>query len=100
MTKTVLPKQEVLTKMTKLLHVASDMTRLKILYTLLDGPKYVGDIQELVGASQSLVSHQLRTLKDAKLVRSERDGTKVRYFLSDAHIVALLSLVQDHALED
>ena len=58
---------EVLDGMENLLHVASDFTRLKIMYSIMNGEKCVSDIVRVVGAEQSLVSHQLKVLKNANL---------------------------------
>lgn len=99
MTRKILPTEDVLEKMEHLLSITADYTRLKILCALLDGPKYVGELQDIVDASQSLISHQLKVLKDASLVKNEREGNHVSYSLSDDHVASLLSVVFDHASE-
>ena len=71
-----IPNEKILTKMEELLNVASDYTRLKILYAIMDEDKSVSTIIEEVGASQSLVSHQLKVLKKANLVATHKEGTK------------------------
>ncbi len=93
------PNEEIMEKMASVLKIAADATRLKILYALLQGPKCVCDIQDLIGASQSLVSHQLKVLRDNNLVRCEKQGNKALYTLSDNHVVALLSIVHEHVME-
>ena len=94
-----IPSDEVLDRMTKMLKVAADKTRLKILYSLVAGAKCVCEIQEDINASQSLVSHQLKILRDNNLVITKKYGNHVFYSLSDHHVVALLSLVHEHAIE-
>lgn len=85
--------------MEDLLNVASDYTRLKILYSIKDEDKCVSTIVEEVGASQSLVSHQLKVLKKFNLVKTHKEGTKVFYTLADHHVDDLLHIVQEHAEE-
>ncbi len=99
MSKQILPNEETLDAMEKMLNVASDYTRLKILFALMDGEKCVSEIQDIADASQSLVSHQLRVLRDSKLVDYRKDGTKVCYFLTDDHVRKILSIVLDHVTE-
>ncbi len=95
-----IPNEEILDKMTKILKIAGDKTRLKILYSLLAGEKCVCEIQDDIGASQSLVSHQLKILRDNNLVKTNKHGNHVFYSLSDSHVVYLLSLVHEHACEE
>ena len=94
-----IPNEKILTKMEELLNVASDYTRLKILYAIMDEDKSVSTIIEEVGASQSLVSHQLKVLKKANLVATHKEGPKVFYKLADEHVNSLLKVVQQHAEE-
>jgi len=112
---------EVIKNMEALLKIAADETRLKIMLCLLDEKeckcscgahscaecdclscmieKCVGDIQNEIGASQSLVSHQLKVLKDADLVKTRKERQKVFYSLKDGHIKELLNVVKEHVLE-
>ena len=94
-----LPKDEIIDRMESILNVASDFTRLKILYALEEGEKSVSEIVEMIGASQSLVSHQLATLKKADLVRVRKEGTHAFYSLSDDHVEQLLTMVYEHVTE-
>ena len=94
-----LPKDEIIDRMESILNVASDFTRLKILYALEEGEKSVTEIVEMIGASQSLVSHQLATLKKADLVRVRKEGTHAFYSLSDDHVEQLLTMVYEHVTE-
>lgn len=93
------PDDETLDKMESLLNIASDFTRLKILYSIIDEEKSVSEIVDEVGASQSLVSHQLKVLKDANLVSFRKEATKVFYKVADHHIPLLLDVVYQHASE-
>ena len=90
---------KVLCGMSNVLKAMSDMTRLKILYTLSKSDCCVCQLQEILGASQSLVSHQLRFLKGLNLVKASRMGNRVVYSLADEHVVGLLDLAHEHTLE-
>lgn len=97
------PDEDILFKMRDMLSIVSDITRLKIMFTLLDeekSEKCVGEIVDETGASQSLVSHQLKTLKDFDLVSVRRDGKKVYYALKDDHVRQLISVALEHAMEE
>ena len=94
-----IPNDKIIDKMETLLNVASDFTRLKILYAIKDSRKSVSQIVNLVDASQSLISHQLSVLKKNNLVSSEKEGTSVYYKLTDDHVVKLISIVYEHVLE-
>lgn len=65
------------------LRVLADATRLQILRSLRNGPMHVGEIAQFVAAEQSLLSHHLRVLRDARLVQAARDGKAVLYRLAD-----------------
>ncbi len=84
----------------ELLKVVGDLTRMRLLCALQGGDLSVGDLQEALGISQSAVSHQLRVLRDARLVRFERVGKTVRYSLADDHVRDLLRVVLEHASHD
>lgn len=93
------PDDEVLSNLADLFRVFADTTRIRILYALMEQELYVNEIAEAVGISQSGVSHQLRTLKQAKLVRSTRDGKNIRYALDDDHVVTMLAQGLTHVTE-
>ncbi len=93
------PDEEVLYDLADLFKVFADTTRIRILYALMERELYVNEIAEVVGVSQSGVSHQLRTLKQAKLVRSTRDGKNVRYALDDSHVFTMLAQGITHVTE-
>lgn len=77
----------------------ADPTRLRILTTLLGGEICVCDIADVLGMTQSAISHQLRFLKTARLVRSHREGKTVLYALADSHVTAILACAADHIRE-
>ena len=94
-----LPDEELLYDLADLFKVFGDTTRIKILYALMGPERCVADIAELVGATQSAVSHQLRTLKQARLVKFQRDGKNVIYSLSDDHVYTMLAQGMTHICE-
>ncbi len=77
-----------------------DPTRLRVLLACLNGPIPVGDIAESLELSQSLVSHHLRLLRGARLVRGTRRTKQVFYELADAHIARMLIDMVDHVGEE
>lgn len=94
-----MPDEELLYDLADLFKVFSDTTRIKILYSLFDEPRSVGSIAETVGATQSAVSHQLRILKQARLVRFDRDGRSLIYSLADDHVHTMLAQGMNHICE-
>ena len=94
-----MPNEEVLYDLADLFKVFSDTTRIKILYSLMGGELCVADIAETIGATQSAVSHQLRILKAARLVKFQRDGKNVLYSLSDDHVHTVLAQGMTHICE-
>lgn len=75
----------------------ADPTRARILYALTSRPMCVRDLSLLAGVSESAVSHQLRLLRDRRLVRPCRDGNVIRYALDDHHVGALFREAEYHA---
>ncbi|PNZ75717.1 transcriptional regulator [Mammaliicoccus stepanovicii] len=75
----------------------SDPTRVKILHLLCTGRHSVGCIAESLSLSQSSVSHQLRFLKNLRLVKFEREGKSIYYSLDDDHVILLLKQAIEHA---
>ena len=82
-----------------ILKMLADRTRLKIVYTLMSGAKCVGEIVSSVGESQSAISHQLATMKESNLVKSDRCGNKIIYSISDEHVSKVVKLCLEHARE-
>ena len=94
-----LPEEELLYDLADLFKVFSDTTRIKILYALMNDEKSVNEIAENLGASQSAVSHQLRILKQAHLVKFRRDGRNIHYSLADDHVLTILDQGLTHICE-
>ena len=94
-----LPDEELLYDLADLFKVFADTTRIKILYSLMGTDLSVGQIADVVGATQSAVSHQLRVLKQAHLVKFQRDGKSVIYSLSDDHVYTMLAQGMTHICE-
>jgi ArsR family transcriptional regulator len=74
-----------------------DHTRARILYALTRGPLCVRDLAILIGVSESAASHQLRLLRDRRLVKPERSGNAIYYSLDDHHVAALFREAEYHA---
>lgn len=81
-----MPKKEKLYDLAELFKCLGDNTRVKILYALLNAEMCVCDIAALLGMTQSAISHQLRVLKQARLVKYRREGKIVYYSLDDEHV--------------
>lgn len=95
----IMPDEEMLYDLADFYKVFADSTRIKILYALLQSELCVCDLAEVLGASQSAVSHQLRMLKQMKLVKFRREGKAIVYSLSDDHIQNILSQGFEHITE-
>ena len=80
----------------ELFKVFGDSTRIKIIYSLIDGEKNVTTLVDDLNMSQSAISHQLRILKTAKLVRGRRDGKAIYYSLDDDHVKAIFEKGLEH----
>ena len=85
-----LPPDERLYDLAELFKIFGDSTRVKILYALLESELCVCDIAKLMEVTQSAVSHQLRVLKNSKLVKFRREGKTVYYSLADSHVIHIL----------
>ena len=94
-----LPDEELLYDLADLVKVFSDPTRIKMLVSLMGRELCVADIAEETGSTQSAVSHQLRTLKQAHLVKFERDGRNIVYSLADDHVYTMLNQGMSHICE-
>ncbi len=93
------PADELLVRLAELFKIFGDPTRIKILYVLLEHEMCVCDIAQLLGMSQSSISHQLRILKQSSLVKFRREGKTVFYSLADEHVMTILSQGFDHITE-
>ncbi len=94
-----LPEDEVLYDLAELFKIFGDSTRVKLLYILSLSEMCVFDLAQLLGVTQSAVSHQLRALKASKLVRYRREGKTVFYSLSDGHVRTILDQGLEHVEE-
>jgi ArsR family transcriptional regulator len=95
-----LPDEDELFDMAELFKVFGDSTRIKILCALAGSELCVCDIAEVLDMSQSAISHQLRTLKQAKLVKNRRDGKTIYYSLADDHVLTILGMAKEHLEEE
>ena len=95
-----LPEDNHLTVIAETYRLLGDPTRLKVVLTCLEGAIAVGDIASAIGASPSLVSHHLRLLRAARLVRFTRRNKQVFYQVADDHIARMLTDMLAHAMED
>ena len=91
-----MPDEDILTELFRLF---GDSTRLRILYVLFESELCVCDIAVLLGLTQSAISHQLRALKSARLVKSRREGKTVFYSLADDHVKTIINQGLDHVKE-
>ncbi len=90
---------EFLYELADLFSIFADTTRIKMLYALKGRHMSVSELAESVGVSQSAASHQLRTLKQARLVKFRKDGKNVYYSLCDDHVTTILEMGIDHLCE-
>lgn len=74
----------------------SEPSRLKILFALSCGELCVEHITQAVGGNQSAVSHQLKTLKDRRIIKCRRQGKQVIYSIADGHILTMISVSREH----
>ena len=95
----VMPDEEVLYDAAELLKVFGDSTRIRIIFVLCQNEMCVCDIADLLGMTQSAISHQLRVLKQARLVSSRRDGKTIFYSLCDSHVKTIFYQAMEHVLE-
>jgi ArsR family transcriptional regulator len=94
-----MPDDETLYDLAELFKVFGDSTRIKILYALFEAELCVCDIAQLLGLTQSAVSHQLRVLKASQLVKPRKDGKTVFYSLADDHVRKIIAQGMEHVEE-
>lgn len=94
-----LPQDETLYDLAELFKMFGDSTRIKILYALFEAELCVCDISRLLGVTQTAVSHQLRVLKNSKLVKSRKEGKNVFYSLDDDHVRRIIDQGMEHISE-
>ena len=90
----------VMYELSELFKVFADLTRIKLMYALFDAELCVQDIAEKLDMTQSAISHQLRVLKAAKLVKGRRDGKQIYYSLADDHVKTIIGQGMEHVTED
>lgn len=97
--RTKLPDDDILYDLADLFRIFADSSRIKILYALYESELCVSAITQALGMTQSAVSHQLRALKQSKLVKYRREGKTVFYSLADDHVVTILAQGMEHIEE-
>ena len=94
-----MPAEELLYDLSELYKVFGDSTRIRILYVLFESEMCVCDIAQLLNMSISAISHQLRVLKQSRLVKFRREGKTVFYSLADDHVRSILNQGMEHVEE-
>lgn len=95
-----MPEETKLYDLAELFKVFGDSTRIRILFVLFEAEVCVCDLAEVLQMTQSAISHQLRILKQSKLVKSRRDGKSVFYSLADEHVRTIIAQGQEHIEEE
>ena len=95
-----MPPEETLYDMAELFKVFGDSTRIRILFVLFEAEVCVCDLAEALGMTQSAVSHQLKILKQNKLVKSRREGKSIFYSLADGHVRTIIDQGIEHVNEE
>ena len=94
-----MPEEDVLYDLAELFKVFGDSSRIRILFALYGADICVCDLAETLNMTQSAVSHQLKILKQSKLVNSRREGKQVYYFLADDHVRRIIAQGMEHVTE-
>jgi len=94
-----MPEEELLYDLAELYKLFGDTTRIKILYALFEAELCVSDLAALLNISVSAASHQLRMLKQSKLVKFRREGKTVFYSLADDHVRTIIDMGMEHLCE-
>ena len=94
-----MPNENELYDLAELFKVFGDSTRIRILFVLHEGEVCVQDIADALQMTQSAVSHQLKILKQSKLVGSRREGKQMFYSLADDHVLSIIDLGLEHLRE-
>ena len=95
-----IPEETELYDLAELFKIFGDSTRIRILFVLFEAEVCVCDLAAALNMTQSAISHQLRILKQSRLVKSRREGKSVFYSLADAHVRTIISQGQEHIEED
>ena len=91
-----MPEEDTLYDLAELFKVFGDSTRIRILYVLFEAEVCVCDLAEILHMTQSAISHQLKILKQSRLVKSRREGKSVFYSLADAHVRTIIAQGREH----
>ena len=94
-----MPEETDLYDLAELFKIFGDSTRIRILYVLFEAEVCVCDLAEALNMTQSAVSHQLKVLKLAKLIKSRRDGKSIYYSLADEHVRTIIAMGIEHIEE-
>lgn len=94
-----IPSQNTIDELANVFKIFGDSTRIKILYSIYEKELCVYDIANSINMTQSAVSHQLSILKNARLVKSRKEGKTVFYSLDDSHIQSILNVGLNHIEE-
>lgn len=95
-----IPEETELYDLAELFKVFGDSTRIRILFVLSSAEVCVCDLARVLNMTQSAISHQLRILKQNKLVKSRREGKSIFYSLADGHVSTIIAQGRDHIEED
>ena len=95
-----MPEETELYDLAELFKVFGDSTRIRILFVLSSAEVCVCDLARVLNMTQSAISHQLRILKQNKLVKSRREGKSIFYSLADGHVSTMIAQGRDHIEED
>ena len=95
-----LPEETELYDLAELFKVFGDSTRIRILFVLFEAEVCVCDLAKVLNMTQSAISHQLRILKQNKLVKNRREGKSIFYSLADGHVSTIIAQGRDHIEED
>ena len=98
--KKLMPAEDSLYDLAELFKIFGDSTRIRILFVLFESELCVCDLAEALNMTQSAISHQLRILKQNKLIKNRRDGKQVFYSLADDHVQTIIGQGMEHILEE
>lgn len=96
----MVPVETELYDLAELFKVFGDSTRIRILFELFEKEESVGDIAEALNMTQSAISHQLKILKQSKLIKARREGKSMFYSLADDHVKSIIYQGLEHVEED
>ena len=98
--KPLMPDDTVLSGLSGIFKIMGDKTRIRLLWAIDNSEMCVGDLAYLLNMAKSAVSHQLKVLKEAKLIKSEKRGKNVYYSLNDHHVQTIFEKALEHILEE